>query len=131
MLSACLSVPSQEMSDARRALDAAVQADARRLLPIELGRANSKLDSANDALRSGHYDAARELALSARDAAIATRMLAARLVQVRARIAAARSQGDELQGVEALIQHALKISREGDTGGALLVIERVASSLRP
>lgn len=130
MLNACLSVPSQEMSDARRALDAAIQADARRLLPIELGRANAKLDRANDALRSGHYDEARELARSARDAAIAARVLAARLVQVRARIATARAQGDEMQGAEALIRHALKVSREGDTSGALLIVEQVASSLR-
>ncbi|MFT5173432.1 MAG: hypothetical protein ACI8W7_001609 [Gammaproteobacteria bacterium] len=130
MLSACLSVPSQEMSDARRALDAAVQADARRLLPIELGRANAKLDSANEALRSGHYDEARELARSARDAAIVARVLAARLVQVRAGIATARAQGHELQGAEALIQQALKISRDGDTDGALLIVEQVALSLR-
>ena len=130
MLSACLSVPSQEMSDARRALEAAVQADVRRLLPIELGRATAKLDSANDALRAGHYDEARELARSARDAAIAARVLATRLVQVRAGVAAARAQGHEWQGADALLQHALEMSREGDTGGALSIVERVAASLR-
>ena len=130
MLSACASLPSQEMSDARRALDAALQADARRMLPLELARATAKLQGANDALRVGHYDEARELARAVRDEAIAARVLASRLVHVQGVMATARAQGRGLQDIDVLIRRALEMSRAGDSSGALAIVEQAATSLR-
>ena len=124
MLVGCASVPSQEMSDARRALDAASQADAQRLLPIAMGRASATLDSASSALRAGQYDKARVLALSARDEAIDTRVLATRLVQIREGIAKARSEGRAWQEADRLMQRALANSRAGNTSGALSSAEQ-------
>jgi len=126
ILGACASVPSQEMSDARRALNAAEQADARRLLPITMGRASASLDSANSALRAGQYEQARLLARSARDEAIAARVLATRLVQVREAIARARAEDRAWQDAEQLVQRALEMSRAGDTRGALSSVEQAA-----
>ena len=114
------------MSDARRALDAAEQADARRLLPDAMGRASATLDNANSALRAEQYDEARVLAASARDEAIATRQLATRLVRIREAISTARAEGREWQAAEALVQRALDMSRAGNTSGALSVIEQAA-----
>ena len=126
LVGACASVPSQEMSDARRALNAAEQADARRLLPITMGRASANLDSANSALRAGQYEQARLLARSARDEAIAARVLATRLVQVREAIARARAEDRAWQDAEQLVQRALAMSRAGDTRGALSSVEQAA-----
>jgi len=114
------------MSDARRALNAAEQADARRLLPITMGRASASLDSANSALRAGQYEQARLLARSARDEAIAARVLATRLVQVREAIARARAEDRAWQDAEQLVQRALEMSRAGDTRGALSSVEQAA-----
>lgn len=130
LLSACASVPSQEMSDARRALDAAEQADARRLLPLAMQRASSTLDSANSALRAGQYNEARQLALDAREEAIAVRVLAARSERVRLAVATARAQGRDWQAVDELMQRAIAMSREGDMEGALSVSERAIEMLR-
>ena len=129
-LGACMSVPSQEMSDARRALDAAVHADARRLLPITIGRASATLDRANDALRAGQYDEARVLARAAQDEAIAARQLAIRLVQIRQGLAEVRDQGQEWRHIEQLVQRALALARAGDTGGALLTSEQAQAALQ-
>ncbi len=129
LLSACASVPSQEMSDARRALDAAEQADARRLLPLAMKRASTTLDNANSALRAGQYDEARQLALDAREEAIAVRVLAARSEQVRLAVAAARAQGRAWQPIDELMQRAIAMSREGDLKGALSVSEKVLEML--
>ena len=130
MLSACVSVPSQEMSDARRALDSAEQAGARTVLPDAMGRASAALDSASRALRAGQYDDARGLARAARDEAIAARMLATRLQQIKAAIAAARTEGRAWQDAEQLLQRALQMSRAGDSDGALSVADKAAISLR-
>ena len=130
LLSACASVPSQEMSDARRALDAAEQAQARRLLPLALKRASTTLESANSALRAGQYDEARQLALEARDEAIAVRVLAARSEQIRQGIASARAQGRAWQGMEQLLQRAIAMSRDGNIKGALSVSEQAMGMLR-
>ena len=130
LLSACASVPSQEMSDARRALDAAEQAEARRLLPLAMKRATTTLESANSALRAGQYDEARQLARKARDEAIAVRVLAGRSEAIRQGVASARAQGRAWQDMDQLMQRAIALSRDGDIKGALSVSEKAIEMLR-
>lgn len=130
MQSGCASVPSQEMSDARRALDAALHAGARQLVPSAVERADSTLESASSALRAGQYDEARDLARSSRDEAIAARMLATRLVQIKEAIASARAEGRAWQYTDQLMQRALAMSRAGDTPGALSIADQAVKSLR-
>lgn len=118
------------MSDARRALDAAEQAEARRLLPLAMNRASTKLESANSALRAGQYDEARQLAREAREEAIAVRVLAGRSEEIRQAVASARAQGRAWQDMDQLMQRAIAMSRDGDIKGALSVSEKAIEMLR-
>ena len=90
---ACAGVPSQEMSDARRAMDAAVSADAQLHAPQVLQRGRSALADAESALASADYDTARQQALGARAAAIEARFLAREMAETLAQIGDARQAG--------------------------------------
>lgn len=70
---ACASIPSQEMSDARQAVQAAHEANADVLAPEPLNDAQKLLDEARDALSLGNYSEARANALRAKEAAIRAR----------------------------------------------------------
>ncbi len=70
LLSACAGVPVQEMSDARQAVEAARQADARIYAPEELQAAENLLQRAEEALTEGYYRQAREDAEAAREQAV-------------------------------------------------------------
>ncbi len=79
LLSACAVAPVQEMSDARQAVDAAVQAGGDRIAAAQMQAARAALTQAEVALRNVQYKRARELALQARTSAIeAQRVSAAR-----------------------------------------------------
>lgn len=130
MLAACASVPSQEMSDARRAIDAARDAHAQELAPASLRRADSALDSATLALRSGNYEDARNLARLARDEAILSRELASRVAAAVQGIDAARTAGRPWQGAASLLREAEAVSTAGDTARAVQMAARAMELLR-
>lgn len=65
--------PVQEMSDARQAIRAAVDAEADEYAPRTLSAAESLLDSAAEDLESGFYEQARRAAIAAREKAIQAR----------------------------------------------------------
>lgn len=64
MLAACASVPvpSQQMALAEHAVQDAAAGNAATLAPAEFGKARSKLDAAQSALRAGDHVKARQLA---------------------------------------------------------------------
>ena len=130
LLAGCAAVPSQEMSDARRALDAAREANAPELAPMAMARADGALQEASAALRAGQYDRARARAGMAREAAILARELAARITAVEAGIAAAREAGRPWQGAQEMLRQARIVSRDGDTPRALAIAERAEALLR-
>jgi len=130
MLAACASVPSQEMSDARRALDAARDARAQQHAPASLERAALALERAALALRAGDYDDARTLADAARAEAILARELAARVAEAEQAIAAARAAGRPWQGGASLLREAESTSRAGDTARAVQMAARALYLLR-
>lgn len=70
MVSACASVPVQEMSNARQAVDAARNVGAETRASKELKSAETLLQSAEQALQDGDYKTAREDAEAARDQAV-------------------------------------------------------------
>ncbi len=70
LLSACAGVPVQEMSDARQAVEAARQAEARTYAPEELQAAENLLQRAEEALAEGYYRQAREDAEAAHEQAV-------------------------------------------------------------
>ena len=74
LLCACgILPPVQEMSDARQAIRAAIDADARRLAPRDLKQAEGFLDQASRSLESGAYEEARRKALAAKEQAVQAR----------------------------------------------------------
>jgi hypothetical protein len=72
-IAACVSIPVQEMSDARQAINSAEEAGAARYSPQQLQEARQLLERAQLKLRTGAYGEARRLALDARDEAIRAR----------------------------------------------------------
>jgi hypothetical protein len=69
----CTALPTQEMSDARQAVQAARDSGAATHAPDDLGKAESLLDKAKTALDSGDYATARSNAVEARDEAFKAR----------------------------------------------------------
>ena len=77
LLSGCvLSPPVQEMSNARQTIQAARDAKALEYAPQYLREAESLMKSASDALDTGDYYNARELAIAAQQQAIKARQQA-------------------------------------------------------
>lgn len=75
-LTGCAIVPPvQEMSDARQAIRAAEEANAREHAPGNLHQAETLLDQATRSLDRGAYDEARHEAVAAREQAIQARAL--------------------------------------------------------
>ncbi|HFC54455.1 MAG TPA: DUF4398 domain-containing protein [Gammaproteobacteria bacterium] len=70
----CASAPPvQEMSDARQAVQAAREADARHYAPISLGEAERLLEEATRLLEKKEYRRARQVALAAKEMALKAR----------------------------------------------------------
>jgi hypothetical protein len=69
-LLSCAVLPTQEMSDARQAVQAAKQVRAERLAPELMQAAEQQLQAAEEALQEGHYPQAREAANRARSIAL-------------------------------------------------------------
>ena len=69
----CTTIPMQEMSDARQAVQAARDVNASELAPEPMEIAEALLDQAKQALDAGAYVQAREDALAARREAIKAR----------------------------------------------------------
>lgn len=124
VVAGCASVPTQEMSDARRALEAAEQAQAERHAPYAMSRASVSLDRASAALRAGDFVDAQVLARAARDEAIAARRLSDTVRGAEEAIAEAQVQGRPWQGARSLLDEALQVSRGGDAARALAMAQR-------
>ncbi len=71
MQAACVTAPVQEMSDARQAINAAVDAGADRLAPDDLAAARQYLQMAEHKLQSRSFASARNDALLAKTKAVA------------------------------------------------------------
>jgi hypothetical protein len=130
ILSACAGVPSQEMSDARRAVDAARESDAGRHAPQMMEQASQSLGRASIALRAGDYDKARRLALSARDSAITARTVGDAVADAEGAIATARAAGRPVDGAREILDLALDAAREGNTDRALEMANRASELAR-
>ena len=73
MLTGCVSLPAQQMSDARQALQAAKTAGAEDLDVEEFKEARILLDDANRFLDEGRYELAGKVAQRAKSQALAAR----------------------------------------------------------
>lgn len=73
LMSGCATLPSQEMSDARQAIAAALEAGAQAHAPATLNLAETILQDAQTALQAGDYNSSRAAALEAHAAAVEAR----------------------------------------------------------
>lgn len=76
VLSACVSMPAQQMSDARQALQAADQVDAKVNASAQYELARQLLDQAQAAMKRKDFSEAKRLAIAAKEAALEARRLA-------------------------------------------------------
>jgi hypothetical protein len=76
LLAACASAPVQEMSDARQAVDAAMQAGAAQRAPAQTKAAQAALADAERALKYRAFSKARASAQEARSKAIEAQRVA-------------------------------------------------------
>ena len=70
LLTGCAVAPVQEMSDARQAIEAALEVGAGSLASAEMKRAEELLQQAEQALAEHNYRLAREQAEAAREQAV-------------------------------------------------------------
>ncbi len=117
-LSACASVPSQEMSDARQAVFSARDADALAYAPRSMESAEQLLDDAEQSLKQGRYDAARDDALEARQAAMKARQVAVAIAEARAAVEDAKARGGAWASAHGLVTEAQAAGRQGDESRA-------------
>lgn len=115
---ACTTAPTQEMSDARQAINSARSADAGAYAPRSMDNAERMLDLAEQSLKQGRYDVARDEALEARQAAIKARQVAVAIADARAAVDAAKTRGGAWVDVERLIEEAQEAGRQGDESRA-------------
>jgi Domain of unknown function (DUF4398) len=116
---ACANAPSQEMSDARQAINSARSADAAAYAPHSMDNAERLLEQAEQSLKQGHYDAARDDALEARQSAMKARDVAVAISEARAAVQQAKAKGGgSLLVVEGLVDEAQAAGEQGDESRA-------------
>ena len=130
VMAGCASVPSQEMSDARRAIRAAEKAAAGEHAPNALARARDALDDARKALARSDYPAAEAAARTARSEAIDARALATEMQLTALSIAEARRDGRPIAGAESFVDRARRAADAGDAERALEYLHRARQLAR-
>lgn len=89
----CATAPTQEMSDARQAVQAAREADARLHTPLAMEDAEHELSQAEHELRGRNYKIARNDALAAKQVAIKARNMALAISEAKDAMAKADKLG--------------------------------------
>lgn len=92
-LTACAAVPTQEMSNARQALQAARAAKADTHAPNSFNKAEQRLLKAERELSTNYFERARKDAVLARNDAITARNIALAVADAKAAVAAAEAEG--------------------------------------
>ncbi|MCH9671528.1 MAG: DUF4398 domain-containing protein [Gammaproteobacteria bacterium] len=126
VLSGCAHAPSQEMSDARRAIRAAVEAGAREDASWTLARAEEAMVVAGAALERGDYDFASRHAGSAARNAHSSRRIALAIQSARTAINTV-APDEELQGV---YERALDAAAKGNEADALAFANAVRVAVK-
>lgn len=121
-LLACVTIPIQEMSDARQAINSAEAAAAAQWAPNSLMSAQKLLLVAEQALADENYTHARETAAAARSQALQARRLAASFEVVSGLLDDAERIGAEQSSARLLFDRAADTSRMGDEQQAAVLI---------
>ena len=126
----CVTIPIQEMSDARQAIYSAEGAGAAKWAPYSLIRAQRLLLTAELALDSKEYTHARETAAAARRHALQARRLAASFDEVSGLLDDAGRVGAAQTSARALFDQAVASSRTGDEQQAAAQVAQADAAIR-
>lgn len=121
----CASAPTQEMADARQALEAAGAAGAPTHAATNLDAARGFLAQAERALEGGDYGRAREEAVAAKRAAVAARNIAIAIGEAVAALEQAQRLGFQWRDSQALLEQAKAAARAGDETQAVTLATQV------
>jgi hypothetical protein len=115
LLVGCASAPIQQMSDARQALQAAEQAGAPELAPIEFKQANRHLTKAEHAMEVAEYRRARAEAEQAQGQATDARSLAVALQAAHDAVQQGKAIGAPSPDAGLFLDRALQAAKLGQT----------------
>jgi len=127
-LASCVTIPIQEMSDARQAINSAEEAGGREYAAFSLQKADQQLLAAEQALRSKHYTDAREAAHEAKANGQRARNLANRFGRTIALMNAARQDGVDGLPEDQLLQ-AKASAAIGDEAAAIDRLRQIETSV--
>ena len=114
LLAGCATVPTQEMSDARQALQAAREVEAAAHAPANFNEAEARMLRAEKKLSDHDYRSARKNALTARREAISARNMALAISQAKQVFAQAEAEGVSSQVARDLLSRAEAAAQAGD-----------------
>lgn len=120
----CASAPSQEMTEARQALQAAQEAGAVTHVPQSFKGAQDLLARAEAALQDGDYDKARADAVASKRAAVSARNIALAIAAAEAALAEAAEHGIQWRDSAELIEQARAAAAKGDEARAVMLANR-------
>jgi hypothetical protein len=123
-LAACAGAPTQEMSDARQAVQAAVDSNAAEYVPQLLSNATALLREAEQQLDRTAFKKARRKATAAKQEALKAHRLARVLAGAKAVIRDADSRGALWLDTEALFQDARRAGNLGDSRACISLAGR-------
>jgi len=125
LLSACVTIPIQEMSDARQAIAGAEDVDAERYAANSLNSATKLMAMAETDLAEKDYTHAREAAIEAKKFALRARDLGGAFQRVTTQMDEAAGIGTPLAEPRQLLDDAQRATTGGDETGAGDLLQRV------
>lgn len=117
----CATAPTQEMSDARQAIQAARDAGAEKHAPYNLGSAEKLLGEAEEALEQRDYGAAKEEAVKSKKAAVSARNIALAIGAAEAALQEANRLGFEWRDSQKILVRARGAAQKGDEEAAVKI----------
>lgn len=115
----CATAPTQEMSDARQAIQSAREAGADRYAPAGLQSAEGLLSQAEQSIEKGLYDSAREDAIAAKKQALSARNMALAIGSAEAALDQADKLGFEWRDSHEILAKARAAADDGDEATAV------------
>ena len=119
LVMSCASVPHQELSEARRALQAADAAGAREVSASFVGQIERRIGQAAASLQARDFEDSRREALSAKQSALEVMAVAKSLITVRKDLASRERSADGLAIARRLLESALAAAEAGNMDDAL------------
>jgi nucleoid-associated protein YgaU len=124
MLAGCATAPTQEMSDARQAVQAAREAGAPLHTPVAMDSAEQDLSQAEHKLTKRDYKSARDEAMAAKQQAVKARNMALAIGQAKEAVEEAERAGALTQVTRDWLAQAEKASAAGNEEEVMRTVRR-------